>query len=249
MDGATYCAALRRDGDLLARAAQAGLDAPIPTCPDWQMRDLVRHLGFVHRWVTANVAQCRTRPMSAEEEEALVPDWPADADLVAWFREGLAGLIHTLATAASDLACWSFLPAPSPLLFWARRQAHETAIHRVDAESAVGQVSPFPATFAADGLDELLFGFVSRPGEKLRLPSPRTLSLAATDIAREWQVRIESDRVVVRSEAGQGDCLVRGPATDLYLLLWNRRPLDGLEIAGDAGLLDHWRQSVRITWS
>ena len=34
------------------------------------------------------------------------------------------------------MRCFAFLPAPSPLAFWARRQAHETGIHRADVESA-----------------------------------------------------------------------------------------------------------------
>jgi hypothetical protein len=42
---------------------------------------------------------------------------------------------------------------------------------------------------------------------------------------------------------------VRGHASDLYLLLWNRRDRGGLDVQGDASLLDLWRESVRIRWS
>ena len=118
-----HLAALRRDGDLLAQAARTGMDAPIATCPGWQMRDLVRHVSFVHRWATTIVGQRRTRPMDEGEELALVPSWPSEAALVDWFSEGLCHtLVRTLEAASPDLVCWSFLPAPSPLAFWARRR-------------------------------------------------------------------------------------------------------------------------------
>jgi uncharacterized protein (TIGR03083 family) len=213
------------------------------------MRDLVGHLSHVHRWATAHVAQRRSEAMDEREEADLFATGPNDAGLIDWFREGHAALVRSLETAAPDLACWSFLPAPSPLAFWARRQAHETAIHRADAQSAAGAITAFPPAFAADGIDELLFGFVSRPRGRLRSDPPRTLYLQSSDTAREWLVRIGPERVEVRGEPGHGDCTVRGPASDLYLLLWNRRPADDLTVQGDAGLLDLWRDLVQIRWS
>ncbi len=148
-----YIAALRREGDLLAAAAESSdLGVMIPTCPDWRLRDMVRHIGGVHRWATAHVAQQRTQPIGQEEEDALMAAWPEDDALIAWFRAGHAALVHALITASPDLACWTFLDAPSPLAFWARRQAHETGIHRADAECVGGQPTEFPPAFAADGI-------------------------------------------------------------------------------------------------
>ena len=250
MEIAEHIGALRREGDLLAAAAAAkDLDTPIPACPDWRMRDLLRHVSHVQRWAAVHVGQRRTQPMDEQEESELFGKWPDDAALIDWFREGHAALVHILEMAEPDITCWTFLPAPSPLAFWARRQAHETGIHRADAESARGPFTAFPPAFAADGIDELLFGFVSRPRGKLRTDPPRTIHLHATDADQEWLVRIGPDRVEVRSEHATGDCTVRGCASDLYLLLWNRRPPEGLEVGGDATLLDLWRQSVRIRWS
>ena len=42
---------------------------------------------------------------------------------------------------------------------------------------------------------------------------------------------------------------VSGSASDLYLLLWNRRGPEGLETHGDPQLLELWRASVRVRWS
>ncbi len=245
-----YVAALRREGDLLAAAAESSdLGAVIPNCPGWSLADMVRHVGGVHRWATAHVAQQRRQPMGQEKERALMASWPSDDSLIAWFRDGHAALVHTLTSAEPDLQCWTFLDAPTPLAFWARRQAHETAIHRSDAESAAGKVTEFSPAFAADGIDELLYCFASRPGGRLRAEPPRTLRADAADAGRAWLITISTSGLQVREATGESaDCTVEGSASDLYLLLWNRRTIDGLAVAGEASLFDQWRQSVQIRW-
>ncbi|NEA00319.1 maleylpyruvate isomerase family mycothiol-dependent enzyme, partial [Streptomyces sp. SID10116] len=174
------------EGRLLARAAaEAGTDAKVPTCPDWQVRDLLRHVGMVHRWAAAFLAERRTSYQLGGE----LPDLDGDA-LVEWFREGHAALVATLESAPPDVECWTFLPAPSPLAFWARRQANETTVHRVDAESARGGTpSPLDAAFAVDGIEELLFGFHARDKSRVRSVPPRALRVRATD-GPTWTVRL-----------------------------------------------------------
>ena len=186
MDVAAHVYQLAREGELLASAAgAAGLDAPVPTCPGWVVRDLLRHIGGVHRWAATYVREARTTPLELDSDlERLVDGWPADDALVAWFRSGHAALVDALRSAPPDLECWTFLAAPSPLAMWARRQAHETAVHRVDAEAAAGGIdrrTPLPPEFAADGIDELLTCFVTRPKTGLRLDPPRELAVLAED--------------------------------------------------------------------
>lgn len=237
-----HLAVLRVEGDrLAAAAARTRLDTPLPTCPRWRMRDLLRHIGEVHRWATVVVAERRTQPAG----ERTGP-WPQDAALVEWFREGHRQLVAALESAPADLACWTFLRAPSPLAFWARRQAHETAIHRADAESPAGEMTPVTAATAVDGIDELLRGFLSRRGSRLRTDPPRTLHLRADDARAGWLVVLGEHGVEVREEGVTAACEVVGAASDLYLLLWNRRGPEGLTVRGDAGVLDAWRETVRI---
>jgi uncharacterized protein (TIGR03083 family) len=239
---------LRADGDLLASAAaRIPLEADIPTCPGWQMRDLVRHVGSVHRWATGYVADRLQRPVDSIEDRG--GPWPEDQALLAWFREGHAALLRTLENAPADLNCWTFLTAPGPLAHWARRQAHETAIHRVDAESADGEITPFAADFAADGIDELLICFVGRPGRGMRLENERVLHLCAPDAGRQWWVHVGPTGTTVSEESCESHCSVTGTASDLYMLLWNRRTADSLQVQGDASLLTQWRQSVHVRWS
>src|ERR1700752_1604641 len=58
-----YIGALRGEGELLAAAAErAGMGAPVPSCPGWAVRDLLKHTGYVHRWATGIVAGGLGRP-------------------------------------------------------------------------------------------------------------------------------------------------------------------------------------------
>ncbi|MFE7174072.1 maleylpyruvate isomerase family mycothiol-dependent enzyme [Streptomyces sp. NPDC057616] len=246
METAEFVETLDREGRLLAAAAEAaGTDAKVPTCPEWQVRDLLRHTGMVHRWAAAFVAEGHT----AYHPDGGLPDLDG-AELLAWFREGHRRLVATLAGASPDVECWHFLPAPSPLDFWARRQAHETTVHRVDAESARGGVrSDVPSGFAADGIDELLRGFHARSRSKVRSEEPRTLRVRATDAGDAvWTVRLSQEPpAAARDAAGDADCEVAGPAQELYLALWNRQPFP--QVTGDAAVAALWREKSAVTWN
>jgi uncharacterized protein (TIGR03083 family) len=234
-----HIAALRTEGELFTGVLRrADLDAVVPTCPEWTVRELARHTGRVHRWAASYARGARPDVMTADEEEHAWGAMPEDAALVDWFRDGHAGLVDALATAPGDLACWSFLPAPSPLAFWARRQAHETTIHRVDAELAGAGHTAVPAEFAVDGLDELLLCFFSRPRNRLRFDDPKTLAIVATDAGASWLVRIGPEGASAQRRDGgppDADATVAGPASALYLGLWNRGPLAEAEAEADAG--------------
>ncbi|MEV0479239.1 maleylpyruvate isomerase family mycothiol-dependent enzyme [Streptomyces sp. NPDC050508] len=246
MDTDAFVETLDREGGLLASAAEAaGVEATVPTCPQWQVRDLLRHTGMVHRWATAYVAEGYT----AHHPDGGLPDLDG-AELVAWFREGHRALVDTLAAAPPDVECWHFFPAPSPLAFWARRQAHETTVHRVDAESARGgtptEIAP---DFAADGIDELLRGFHGRRKSRVRSEEPRVLRVQATDTdGAVWTVRLSQEPPAAeRDGSGDADCELAGPAGQLYLALWNRAPFPS--VTGDASLAALWRERSTVTWS
>ncbi len=229
--------------------APADPGAPVPTCPDWAVRDLVRHLGGVHRWATGFV-RGGDQPNGGDLEE-LVGGWPLDQELPAWFAMGHRDLVVALRSAPPDLQTWTFLDAPSPLAFWARRQAHETAIHRVDAESAIGEITGFPAPFAVDGIDELLLAFVARGGSALPIDREQTMLVEATDARRSWLVTFAPDGLRTSGDAEGADpsTRVRGSASDLYVWLWNRRGTEGLGLEGNRELPVLWRDHVRVRWS
>lgn len=254
-----HIAALHREGDLLADAAEsAGLDADVPSCPSWRVSDLLRHLGFVHRWAARYVAEQIAEFVPEPSESEILRAGPADRELVGWFRDGHAALVRTLSTATADTRCWTFLGAPSPLAFWARRQAHETAMHRADACLAAGTRPEYPPEFASDGIDELIMGFLARSSARLAGESAangRALQVRATDAGARWLVRLTADGKDAASVArgiadGTADCSVSGPAGALYLLLWNRCSTGaaGVAVSGDPSVIVAWADRMRVRW-
>lgn len=249
LDVSEHIDALGREGALFASAAsQAGFATAVPSCPDWVVRDLIWHLGGVHRWATEIVSRPRTEFWDVDLDED-VGSIPNDSELIDWYVECHSAMVDALAIADPNLVCWTFLFAPSPLSMWARRQAHETAIHRVDAELASGRtLTAFPQEFAADGIDELLACFITRPAWRLRVDQPRSLHFSCTDSPSQWLVRMTLDGVRTSCGASDADCHVSGRAGDLYLALWSRKPADDLLIEGDGRVLESFLDRVHIRW-
>jgi uncharacterized protein (TIGR03083 family) len=242
METVEFIETLGDEGRLFADAVEkAAPEAAVTGCPGWSVRDLSLHLGRVHRWARGFVATGQDTPVQP-------PDTPelADDALAPWLREGHGALVEALSAAPPDLECWTFLPAPSPLRFWARRQAHETAVHRVDAELALGvPLTPLGPRFAADGVDELLCGFAPRtkvPEDAAR--TPRTLAVRATDVdGAVWTVRlgerVRAERVT--EPLPEADLVYEGSASDLYLTLWNRLPLTAVTLRGSVETAQEWK--------
>ncbi len=239
MDVEHQIARIQGDGEALALAAEAGpLDARVPGCPEWDVEQLVRHIGDVHRW-SGTIVRERIPTRLQRDFEG-----PAGRDaLIAWYREGCAALIDALQSASPADVFWFWGPAPNALGFWARRQANETAVHRCDAEAARGAIGPLTTVDAVDAIDEW-FGLAPR-----RTSAPdgngRILRLAPTDADVSWSLII-GERLELTSDRGRGHCELRGTASDLYLWTMNRRGTDGIAVTGDADLLKVWADNVRF---
>lgn len=241
---ATYLDQLSADGALLAATAEeVPLDAEVRSCPGWTVRDLITHVGGIHRWAASIVGNAMLDNDEVTGDQ--VGMGPDDATLVAWFREGHQALLQTLRGAASDLRCFTFLPAPTPLLFWARRQAHETAIHRVDAQTVTGEISALDADFARDGIEEILFGFAARPRPAIE---PGMMLVKPDDLSTAWLLTFGDTGVTTSVGDGDADVdtVLTGSADDLYRWLWNRP--SAAVLSGDKSVADRWR-GVRVRWS
>jgi len=249
LDLGMYLQRIEADAILLSRAAgHTGPDASIPTCTDWTTRDLLLHIGEVHRWATNIVSLAVMRPSELPPE--FLGPLPDDDHLIEWFDAGWHTLVETLHAASEDLLCWTFLAdAAPPVLFWARRQAFETGVHRADAESAVGSVTPFPSTCAADGIDELLTGFLPRRHTPLHSATPLTMAVNLVDDAHTWHLTISEGPVVTDRASRPADCAISGRASDVYLALWNRQGTELLTIDGDPSVLDSFRDNITIRWA
>lgn len=245
-------------------AAAAGLTAAVPTCPGWTVRDLVLHQGLVHRWATQIVSGIPIGQVRPEAE--VLAEGQAAPDLLDWFDNGLVDLLNTLARAPEDLQAFFFLKdAPPPRLAWARRQAHEVSIHAVDAMAA--RLGRAPATaqvwvrpsLAADGIDELLTGFLPRRTTQLRSPDPLTVLVRAEDVGTSWRLHIGTGPVrttvgdppdaadaIDATGSASPDVVLAGTAKGLYLALWNRGG-DVVETGG-RDFLALWRDRQRVSW-
>lgn len=245
-----HIAGLARSGAALRdAAAAAGLAADVPTCPGWDVAALVTHQGMVHRWAAANLrGEADHDPKNSTALANAAPD------LLAWYADGLAALIETVRTTPEDASAKVFLKdAPPPRQFWARRQCHETTIHGVDALSAAlgrwptAAEADIGAQLAADGVDELLTGFITRGSGRLNASEPYTILVTARDTGHAWTVRISDGPVVTTvGQTGQPDVVFAGTAGQLYLGLWNRA--HEISTEGRPGVLEQWRSQVRVRW-
>ena len=222
-EGAAVVAVLQQD-DVAGK--------PVPSCPDWDLEKLAGHLGRVHRWVTAMV-----RTQSAERLD--FPPRPERVD-AQWFEEGVTELTAALEEAGPDVAMWTFPGGGGTSRFWFRRQAEETAVHRWDAQLAVGDPQPIETEVALAGIDELMDVFFA--SRKVELGG--TVQFDAIDSPHgQWLVANDDDGgILVGHGHDKGDVSLRATASDLLLWLWGRPvPESGLEVVGDEALLDQWR--------
>lgn len=198
-----YLSHLRADADaVLAVLDTATWTESVAACPGWTLRELVEHLGSVHRWAADIV---RTGAPSGLDEQRGI------SDLRPWFAEGAAALIEALSAADRDAPCWTFTSART-MAFWPRRQALETVVHRWDAERAVGEPGAIDAQLAADGVAEVVELMTPRQITMGRIPAlPATLQLHATDTGEEWTLG-----------EGEPTASVEASTETLLLLLWHR---------------------------
>lgn len=238
MTGIDYLHALRSDGGALAAAAGRGLDPPVPACAGWTVADVVLHTGMVHRHKLEIV-----RGRLAEPPSPWPPAAPERAELLGWYEQGLQELLTVLDDADPGTRVWTFHRPDQTVAFWRRRMAHETAVHRVDAQSGHGDPRPVPAELAADGVDELLEVFLAPHSEGEPVGGRgESLHLHATDTEGEWQVRLLPAGVDVRRGHAKGDAAAAGTASDLLLFLWGRADAERLETSGDPALLPRVRE-------
>jgi uncharacterized protein (TIGR03083 family) len=236
-----YCEALRREGhDLDAAARAAGLDANVPSCPEWTVTDLLGHVGRLHRYV-ARVVSERTPELRGEHWSEASP--PPPAELFDWFAGGVDLVADVMLESGPDAPAWSWTPDKTSG-FWARRQANETAVHRYDAQLAAGTPQPVERELAVDGIDEFFDLVPFWPHYDKVRGNGETMHLHCTDGEGEWLARVNADGLVVTREHAKGDVAARGSASDLLLFLYGRVGQDAFDVFGDAGVLTTWRATV-----
>jgi uncharacterized protein (TIGR03083 family) len=227
---------LRRDSAaLLAGAHAADPTAAIAGCPGWTPVDLVWHIGEVH-WFWSTIVADRL----AGPDEYVEPDRPdADDDVFAFAEQAAVRLDDTLSTTDPSTEVWTW-SEPHNAGFVIRRMAHETAVHRLDAERAAGRDHRIDTELAADGVDEFLTHFL-RWAAKDAEPVGGSVHLHCGDTAGEWTVTTDDDSGWnVAREHSKGDAALRGDAHELLMVLWRRVPLDTVQVFGDRDVAERF---------
>ncbi|KRE67777.1 hypothetical protein ASG92_14190 [Arthrobacter sp. Soil736] len=201
----------------LARQSAETLRRPVPDCPGWTLDELFGHLGVIERWAAEVVRRGRFVDEGKAPGERAAP----------WFLDGVGAFFETMAALDPEAQCWTFGPAPHIAGFWLRRQAHEHAIHLVDACAASGLAIPaFAEDFMLDGVDEALAMFAPRQiGLKRMVPLEQAVTFRVPD-GSAWTLG-----------EGPAAATISGPLREMYLGLWGRSGLvDTASIEGDADL-------------
>jgi len=241
-----WLSALRVDGPAFRAAvgAPGALEAPVPSCPDWRVQDLVHHVGALYTFVRRHLSRGVTSP--PEPELRPKPDeLPTGEASLPWWDEQFTELVSLLAAIDPETPAWNWAPQPKKAGFWPRRMALETAVHRWDAQMAIGMTEPVETRLAADGVTEVIDTWL--PSGRRKGPTGRVgvVQLAATDVEDYWYVRLRADggvalldmETLLDTDDPHARVLAQGTASDLMLALYGRVPFDVLDITGDATLL------------
>ena len=245
-----------RFASLVAGLSSDDLDKPVPGCPEWDVAGLVAHLGGVYLWVDE---------ILATTEPAGEPPAPHRTETVEWFGTALSTLrtrLETIDPATLDAPTWNWSGRNKVVRFWPRRMAHETAVHRLDLDDALG-IESHPIPFALDTLAEFLDDLAPRwMGRRNPLPAADLHlhctgagfgagvgAVSAADFAGlgEWHLFAGADgSYVATHEHAKAAAALSGSATDLVRAI-HRRPHAQVETFGDAAVVDAWVDALTFS--
>ncbi|MGI8331770.1 maleylpyruvate isomerase family mycothiol-dependent enzyme [Actinomadura scrupuli] len=238
------------------QAAGAGTTALVPSCPGWSVSDLVLHLGGVHRYLTPVLRDRLLKP--PDPADLTVLDLPADRagwpvpeqapnrgpmppGMIDWFAEGASALEAQFRGGDPGERVWTW-SREQTAGFWLRMQTIEAAVHRWDAESAVGEPQPVEAELAADAVGQTFE--VMAPARRAWRQAPpgagERFRFRQTDGSGSWTVHFDGDQVLLTDGDLPCEAELAGTASDLMLFLWRRIPADGLEVRGGEGVSDRY---------
>jgi uncharacterized protein (TIGR03083 family) len=231
--------AVRREGEGIHSAASLGIDADVPTCEAWSMDDLVRHVARIYLRVTQLLT---TR---AIEDPGAKPELP-DGDVLDIFSHALDDVVAALQDADAETPVWNWSDQPDLAKFWARRMAHESSVHRFDAQAAHGMMQPIDAELAGDGLDELIDVIAPRLYVRDNVTGPTgTIALDSSDNGT-WCLELEPHGLKRLDVLTEPSVTVRGTTSVLLLASYGRAPWTSLDVDGDTDLLTAWSAALNF---
>ncbi|MEV6908635.1 maleylpyruvate isomerase family mycothiol-dependent enzyme [Amycolatopsis sp. NPDC051071] len=217
MDFDRQCAEIVTQAELLATdLADADLATPVPSCPDWTLGALVRHLGGGHRWAEEIVRTRATAPVPDDQVRQVDGD---DSGPLpgSWLVDGASRLASALRDAGPDAEVWVPLHFRTAA-FYARRFTHETLVHRADATCAAGREFRAAPEVVLDAIDEwmeleaLPQHFEFRPEKREILGAGRSVGFETAEHA--WFVDLSGSVVTWERDRRGAAVSVRGSLTE-----------------------------------
>jgi uncharacterized protein (TIGR03083 family) len=240
-----YLAHVERDAARIAAMGRLGMEAAVPSCPGWTVADLIAHTGVVY-------AHKATIVGDGWIDEEPAPVDPPDADILGWFELQAAEMLAVLAAANPKAPAATWHGPDQTVGFWRRRMAHESVIHRLDAELAHAAVTPIDAALAADGIDEiLLIMMTGAPDWSDTKSTDAVIAITERDGGKTWRLRageftgtsprghryVSEPTFFVDTSDDQVAASLEGEAGHLDAWLWGRGDLSALTVAGDPSLV------------
>jgi uncharacterized protein (TIGR03083 family) len=161
--------------------------------------------------------------------------------LVCWFHDGAADLAERFRATAPGEQVWTW-SADHTVGFWQRMLAIEAAVHRWDAENAVGAARQLDTALAADAIAQT-FEFMAPLRRTARKAPPghgERFAFQRTDRPGTWAVQFDGAAVLLGTPDGHYDIQISGIASDLALFLWQHPVTGNLDIQGDTSLLSRY---------
>jgi uncharacterized protein (TIGR03083 family) len=224
---------------------------PVPTCPGWSLKQLMRHVGRGDRWAAQIVSERRGDFLDPRSVEGGKPP-PDPDDAISWLHGGAQRLVDAVELSGVETPVWTFLGS-RPANWWIRRRLHEVAVHRADVAIAIGSDFTLEPQVAADGITEWLEHVAIQAGSEgapLPLEQGHSMHLHATDAdlgqPGEWTVGVTGDgadpEITWSHEHAKGTVALRGGATELLLAMVRRVSLadTGIEVFGDDAVWQNW---------
>jgi uncharacterized protein (TIGR03083 family) len=214
-------------------ARRADLEAPVPGCEGWVVRDVIGHVGQLLRWSQQLVA---TRRLEMTHWEAPDNAPPADGALLGWLIEACEQAVATFRAADLSEPVWSWA-GDHRGWFWPRRMLFEVAGQATDLQRALGQEPSLDRDLVIEGIDEHLSNLPWTVLVHPQSPGPRgdmsTIALQATDGPR-WRVLLLPGGMAWDRSDAPTDVTVTGPLLHLYLHALGRP--NRCELSGDVDL-------------
>lgn len=244
-----------------AAADTAVLSRTVPSCPDWDLADLIWHLSEVQDFWAFMLGEDVVDPSGYTR-----PERPDDRMLLGFLEDRLGRLQAGLEREDAE-PCWSWSPVGGTVAWVRRRQAQEAMVHRVDVELTVGDLTAVDEALAVDGIDEMIevmlgadalpqwASFTPDQGVVVLDAGSRTWPLETgrlqgshpgEDGLVEKQVDIRAVRLLLHDptdENGPSEetTTVSGTAGQVLLWLWGRADRSELVVEGDPARVDELR--------